>query len=91
MSIAPVVQSVLVKADPARTFDLFVNRMEAWWPHGRTIGKNPHVAILLEQKPGGRWFERDADGNETNWGGGARLESAEAAAAGLAGQYRLGL
>ena len=68
MSIAPVVQSVRVKADPARTFDLFVNRMEAWWPHGRTIGKNPHLAILLEQKPGGRWFERDADGNETNWG-----------------------
>jgi hypothetical protein len=59
---------VRVKADPARTFHLFVNRMEAWWPHGRTIGKNPHVAILLEQKPGGRWFERDADANETNWG-----------------------
>jgi uncharacterized protein YndB with AHSA1/START domain len=68
MSIAPIVHEVLVKAPPARAFDLFVTHMEDWWPKGRTIGKNPHAAIVTEPRAGGRWFERDAEGNETNWG-----------------------
>jgi uncharacterized protein YndB with AHSA1/START domain len=68
MSIAPIVRAVQVKAPPARAFDLFVNHMQDWWPKGRTIGKNPHVTIVTEPHEGGRWFERDADGNETQWG-----------------------
>jgi uncharacterized protein YndB with AHSA1/START domain len=68
MSIAPIIHEVVVKAPPARAFDLFVTQIENWWPKGRTIGKNPHVAIVTEPRPGGRWFERDAEGNETNWG-----------------------
>jgi uncharacterized protein YndB with AHSA1/START domain len=68
MSIAPIVQSVEVRADPARAFDLFATRMADWWPRGRTIGANPHAAIVLEPKAGGRWFERDAEGAETDWG-----------------------
>ena len=68
MSIAPIVQSVEVKAPPARAFELFTHQMGAWWPHGKTIGKNPHAAIVVEPKDGGRWFERDAEGNETQWG-----------------------
>jgi uncharacterized protein YndB with AHSA1/START domain len=68
MSIAPIVRTVQVKAAPARAFDLFATQMEHWWPKGRTIGKSPHVAIIVEPRAGGRWFERDADGNETRWG-----------------------
>lgn len=68
MSIAPIVKSVTVKAPPARAFELFAGQMERWWPVGKTVGKNPHVAIVLEPRVGGRWFERDADGNETHWG-----------------------
>jgi uncharacterized protein YndB with AHSA1/START domain len=59
---------VRVKAAPPRAFDLFVNRMADWWPKGRTIGKSPHVAVVVEPRVGGQWFERDAEGNETHWG-----------------------
>jgi uncharacterized protein YndB with AHSA1/START domain len=68
MSIAPIVRTVQVKAAPGRAFDLFATHMEQWWPKGRTVGKNPHVAIVLEPRVGGQWFERDAAGNETHWG-----------------------
>jgi uncharacterized protein YndB with AHSA1/START domain len=68
MSIAPIVQTIQVKAAPARAFDLFVTHMGSWWPKGRTIGKNPHTDIVVEPRPGGQWFERDADGHETRWG-----------------------
>ena len=68
MTIAPIVRSIRVKAPPARAFDLFTSQMQSWWPKGRTIGKNPHVAIVVEPKIDGQWFERDADGAETHWG-----------------------
>ncbi len=68
MSIAPIVHRTLVKTPPARTFDLFAAHMEHWWPKGKTIGKAPHVAIVIEPRTDGRWYERDAEGNETQWG-----------------------
>ena len=68
MTIAPIVHTVQVKAAPHRAFDLFASRMSDWWPKGGTIGKAPHAAIVIEPRPGGRWFEREANGNETHWG-----------------------
>lgn len=68
MSIAPIVHTIQVKAAPDRAFDLFAAHMGHWWPKGGAIGKNPHVAVLVEPRAGGRWLERDAEGNETPWG-----------------------
>ena len=68
MSIAPIVRTVTVKAPPAKAFDLFTAHISAWWPNGKTPGKNPHRAIIVEPRVDGRWFERDAEGNETQWG-----------------------
>ena len=69
MSIAPIFHKVQVKAAPARAFDLFARHMGQWWPKGRTLNKaSPHVAIVVEPREGGQWFERDAQGNETHWG-----------------------
>ncbi len=67
MTIAPVISTVDVKTAPPRAFDLFTSRMGEWWG-GKTIGARPHVAIIVEPQAGGRWFERDADGGETEWG-----------------------
>ena len=68
MSITPISRSVEVKAPPERAFTLFTTHMGPWWPAGKTVGKNPHAAIVIEPRAGGRWFERDADGVETEWG-----------------------
>jgi len=68
MSIAPVLHSVEVKAPPDRAFQLFTAHMGKWWPKGKTLAPNPHVDILIEPSPGGRWYERDAEGNEMAWG-----------------------
>ena len=68
MSIQPIVRTVAVKLPPARAFDLFASRMGDWWPRGRTVGKQPHVEIVLEPHAGGRFFERDAEGAEVRWG-----------------------
>jgi len=68
MSIAPVLHSVEVKASRARAFELFTSRMGEWWPKGKTLAPTPHADILIEPRAGGRWYERDADGNEIQWG-----------------------
>lgn len=69
MSIAPIVRSVVVKAAPARAFELFTTRMQEWWLLGKaSIGRQPAVAVVLEPCVDGRWFERDAQGHETQWG-----------------------
>lgn len=68
MSITPIIQSVDVKASPARAFELFTGQMGAWWPRGKSVGATPHSAIIIEPWEGGRWYERDAAGNESQWG-----------------------
>lgn len=67
MTIAPIVQTVRVKAPPPRAFALFTQEMGKWWKAG--IGKQPFTDVVKEPHPGGRWFERSADGTETDWGG----------------------
>lgn len=68
MTIAPIRRTVQVRCAPARAFALFTSRISDWWPKGKTVGKSPHVAIVIEPRAEGRWFERDADGVETQWG-----------------------
>jgi uncharacterized protein YndB with AHSA1/START domain len=66
--IEPIVQAVETQAAPERAFAAFTRSMGDWWPRGMTIGAREHAAIVIEPRVGGRWYERDADGNETEWG-----------------------
>jgi uncharacterized protein YndB with AHSA1/START domain len=68
MSIDPIVQAVTVTAPPERAFSLFTASMGRWWKRGMSIGAKPHVEVVVEPRDGGRWFERDEDGAETDWG-----------------------
>ena len=68
MSIAPIVRSVTVKAPPARAFEVFARHIGQWWPRGGGIGEQPCVDVIIEPREGGRWYERDAAGTETQWG-----------------------
>ena len=68
MSIAPIVQMVTVGVPPERAFALFTGSMGRWWKPTMSIGTEPFVDVVVEPRSSGRWFERDAEGNETDWG-----------------------
>jgi uncharacterized protein YndB with AHSA1/START domain len=68
MTIAPIRKTFMVKAPPAKAFAAFTQGMVHWWPKTHTIAPHPFVEVVVEPREGGRWFERDADGAETNWG-----------------------
>lgn len=68
MSIAPIRRQVTVKPPPDVAFRLFTGSIGQWWPARTSIGAQPPVAVVLEPFVDGRWYERDADGRETQWG-----------------------
>jgi uncharacterized protein YndB with AHSA1/START domain len=68
MTIAPIRQTVSVRGTPERAFALFTQRMNDWWPQGKTIGPQPRAAVVMEPGVGGRWFEVSESGVETLWG-----------------------
>jgi uncharacterized protein YndB with AHSA1/START domain len=67
-TIAPVRRVVRTNASPPRAFEIFTAQMGRWWPRGQTVALQPHEDIVIEPRVGGRWFERDSQGRETQWG-----------------------
>ena len=65
---AVVRKSIRVRVPIERAFSVFVEQMEMWWPPAHHIGDKPFQSIFVEPRVGGRWFERDANGKECDWG-----------------------
>jgi len=65
---AVVRKSVRVNASIERAFSVFVEQMETWWPATLHIGKTPFEAIFVEPRVGGRWYERNVEGAQCDWG-----------------------
>jgi len=65
---AVVRKSVRVAVPIDRAFSVFVEQMETWWPATHHIGKTPFESIFVEPRVGGRWYERDVNGNFCDWG-----------------------
>lgn len=63
----PLVVEFEVRASPEHAFDTWTARCGLWWPPSHTISGDP-AAITFEPRPGGRIFERAADGAEHEWG-----------------------
>jgi uncharacterized protein YndB with AHSA1/START domain len=63
-----VFKSIRVKAPIERAFSVFVEQMETWWPATHHIGKTPFEAIFIEPRVGGRWYERNVEGAQCDWG-----------------------
>lgn len=68
MTIAPIIRTVQVAVPPQRAFDLFAGHMGRWWHETHHIAARPFADIVVEPCEGGRWYERDAEGGETQWG-----------------------
>lgn len=67
-TLSPVRHTVTVPLPIERAFSLFTNDLDAWWPRGHKIGAAEMAEAVLEPRAGGRWYERDADGSECEWG-----------------------
>lgn len=63
----PLIVAFFVDAPPERAFRLWTQRCATWWPASHTVSGDP-AAIVFEPQPGGRIFERGADGVEHAWG-----------------------
>jgi len=61
-------KSVRAQAPVERAFSVFVEQMETWWPATHHISKTPFEAIFVEPRVGGRWYERNAAGEQCDWG-----------------------
>lgn len=63
-----VSKSIIVDVPPVRAFELFIDQ-ERWWPIATHHRAEPAGEVaILEPFVGGRWYERSADGTETDWG-----------------------
>src|SRR5258706_2087811 len=63
----PVRSSVTVPIPPNQAFPLFTEGFNAWWI-GHHIGQADLAEAVLEPREVGRWYERDVDGSECDWG-----------------------
>ena len=67
--LAPVVKSVVVKLLIQAAFRLFTEEMHTWWPLvTHSVGGEQAEGCFLEGWVGGRIFEQDKDGSESEWG-----------------------
>lgn len=69
MALSTAVRKTLyVEVPVEKAFQVFTERMGAWWPATHHIGTTPFQDVIVEPHAGGRWFERDAKGGECDWG-----------------------
>jgi uncharacterized protein YndB with AHSA1/START domain len=61
-------QDVTVQAPIERAFAVFADQITSWWPASHHIGAQPMEVVVIEPREGGRFFERDVEGNECTWG-----------------------
>lgn len=65
---AEVRRSITVPVPALQAFETFTSGMRTWWPSANTFGKANYESVHVDEREGGRWYERDHDGNETLWG-----------------------
>lgn len=64
----PITKSTTVNADPDTAFRTWVDDIDAWWPKSHSRSKDPATRIVIEARPGGRFYEQAPDGSQTEFG-----------------------
>ena len=67
-AVMSVVKTVTVRASQPHAFKIFTAGFTTWWPSAHHIGRADMAEAVLEQREGGRWYERGVDGSECDWG-----------------------
>jgi len=65
--IDPITLAFPVACSSRHAFEMWTSRIGTWWPADHTVSGRP-AAVVLEGGPGGRIYERCADGTEHEWG-----------------------
>jgi uncharacterized protein YndB with AHSA1/START domain len=73
--VGPIRQTVTVRSDPERAFDLFTNQMGTWWPvesYSRAVSEFEHedvkvAQLVFQARMGGSILERLTDGRILPW------------------------
>jgi hypothetical protein len=68
MTIEPLRFSFEVACPADHAWDVWTSRIGAWWPSDHTSSGRDDLEIVLEGWVGGRLFEREPEGHETDWG-----------------------
>lgn len=58
----------LVPGLPEQAFAAFVDHITSWWPASFTFTLAELDTIIIEPRPGGRWYETSTAGDEIDWG-----------------------
>jgi uncharacterized protein YndB with AHSA1/START domain len=64
----PVRASVTVVAPVEKAWRVYTEQYGSWYPKDHFLGDRPAETVLIEPREGGRWYERQADGSEPEWG-----------------------
>ena len=62
-TVAPIHAEIDVAVPPAKAFEVFTARMTDWWPVEYAMVPTPRQ-VVIENRKGGRWYEKGADGSE---------------------------
>jgi uncharacterized protein YciI/uncharacterized protein YndB with AHSA1/START domain len=59
---------IVVETSAPRAFRTFTDGIDRWWPRAHHIGASPLGRVVLEPRPGGRWYAICQDGSEVDTG-----------------------
>ena len=60
--------SITVAAPVEKAWRVYTEQYGSWYPKEHYLGDAPAETVVIEPHAGGRWYERQADGSEPEWG-----------------------
>jgi uncharacterized protein YndB with AHSA1/START domain len=66
--IEPLRLHIDVDQPAAHAFDVWTRDIGTWWPADHTATGEAGLAVVMEPRVGGRFYERTSDGREIDWG-----------------------